>query len=156
MLNDHSITSPHNEPQRSPGFVQKQPPFSTPVEKCVLNIFANFSGKNLCWSLFLTRKNFICERLLLFASPQNTITNSSSEFGLDETLTECKVSIFLKRTEAVAPTCSAKNVFLEISQNSQENTCARVSFLKTLQKNTSGVQSNFIQSNATKDKKKFL
>ena len=26
-----------------------------------------------------------------------------------------------------------KNVFLEISQNSQENTCARVSFLKKLQ-----------------------
>ena len=26
VLNDQSITSPHNEPQRSPGFVQKQPP----------------------------------------------------------------------------------------------------------------------------------
>ena len=25
--------------------------------------------------------------------------------------------------------CSIKNVFLEISQNSQENTCARISFL---------------------------
>ena len=31
--------------------------------------------------------------------------------------------------KAVAQTCSAKKVFLEISQNSQENTCARVSFL---------------------------
>ena len=31
--------------------------------------------------------------------------------------------------EAVAQTCSVKRVFLEISQNSQENTCARVSFL---------------------------
>ena len=31
--------------------------------------------------------------------------------------------------EAVALTCSAKKVFLEISQNSQENTCARVSFI---------------------------
>ena len=31
--------------------------------------------------------------------------------------------------EAVAQTCSVKKVFLEISQNSQENTCARVSFL---------------------------
>ena len=30
---------------------------------------------------------------------------------------------------AVAQTCSVKKVFLEISQNSQENTCARVSFL---------------------------
>ena len=35
--------------------------------------------------------------------------------------------------EAVAQTCSVKRVFLEISQNSQENTCARVSFLIKLQ-----------------------
>ena len=35
--------------------------------------------------------------------------------------------------EAVAQTCSVKNVFLEISQNSQENTCVRVSFLIKLQ-----------------------
>ena len=40
-------------------------------------------------------RNFICERLLLFVSPQNTITNSGGEFGLDENSTECKVSIFL-------------------------------------------------------------
>ena len=33
----------------------------------------------------------ICERPVLFGSPQNTITNSSGEFGLDETSTECKV-----------------------------------------------------------------
>ena len=31
--------------------------------------------------------------------------------------------------EAIVERCSVKNVFLEISQNSQENTCARVSFL---------------------------
>ena len=37
------------------------------------------------------------------------------------------------KSEAVAPTCSVKKVFLEISQNSQENTCARVSFLIKLQ-----------------------
>ena len=30
------------------------------------------------------------------------------------------------RGEAVPQTCSVKKVFLEISQNSQENTCARV------------------------------
>ena len=35
--------------------------------------------------------------------------------------------------EAVAQTCSVKKVFLEISQNSQENTCARVSILIKLQ-----------------------
>ena len=31
--------------------------------------------------------------------------------------------------EAVARTCSVKKMFIEISQNSQESTCARVSFL---------------------------
>ena len=35
--------------------------------------------------------------------------------------------------EAVVQMCSIKKVFLEISQNSQENACARVSFLVKLQ-----------------------
>ena len=34
-----------------------------------------------------------------------------------------------KKTEAVAQKCFVKKVFLKISRNSQENTCARVSFL---------------------------
>ena len=34
------------------------------------------------------------------------------------------------RLEAVTQRCCLKNVFLEISQNSQENTCVRVSFEK--------------------------
>ena len=54
----------------------------------------------------VAERNFIDERLLLFVSPQNTIINSSGEFGLDETSTECKVSVFLKCTEAVAQRCS--------------------------------------------------
>ena len=54
--------------------------------------------------------NFICERLLLFVSPQNTITNSSVEFGLDETSTECKVSIFFKKYRSSRP-----KVFCKIS-----------------------------------------
>ena len=33
-----------------------------------------------------------------------------------------------QKTEAAAQRCSVKKVFLEISQSSQENTCARVSF----------------------------
>ena len=32
-------------------------------------------------------------------------------------------------SEAVVQRCSLKKAFLEISQNSQENTCAKVSFL---------------------------
>ena len=72
---------------------------------------------------------------------------------------------FFKRTEAVPWRCSVKKVFLEISQISQENTCARVSFLRKLQASGGGViepsggcfeRSNFIQSNATKIKKNSL
>ena len=36
-------------------------------------------------------------------------------------------------TGAVVQRCSVNKVFLEISQNSQENTCARVSFFIKLQ-----------------------
>ena len=43
----------------------------------------------------------IYERLLLFVSTQNTITNSGGGFGLDETSTECKVSIFFKRNNFI-------------------------------------------------------
>ena len=38
-----------------------------------------------------------------------------------------------QQQQAVARWCSVKKVFLEISQNSQENTCARVFFLIKLQ-----------------------
>ena len=41
-------------------------------------------------------------------------------------------------SEAVARSCSVKKMFLEISQNSQENTCTSVSFLIKLY--TSGLQ----------------
>ena len=39
----------------------------------------------------------------------------------------------VQRTEAATRGVLCKKVFLEISQNSQENTCARVSFLIKLQ-----------------------
>ena len=42
--------------------------------------------------------------------------------------------------KAVAQTCSVKKVFLEISQNSQENTCARASLLIKLQAFSFSVQ----------------
>ena len=48
--------------------------------------------KNICFEEHLPKTPSI------FASPQNTITNSSGKFGLDETTTECKVSIFLNVT----------------------------------------------------------
>ena len=39
-----------------------------------------------------------------------------------------RLSLNVKQTEAVVQRCSVEKVFLEISQNSQENTCTRVSF----------------------------
>ena len=42
-----------------------------------------------------------CERQLLFVLPQNVIVNSSGEFGLGKTSTECKVIIFLKRNNFI-------------------------------------------------------
>ena len=50
---------------------------------------------------------------------------------------------FYFTSEAVVRRCSVKKVFLEISQNSQENTCARVSFLVKLQ--ASSLQFYFIK-----------
>ena len=41
--------------------------------------------------------------------------------------------ILYETSEPVALKCSVKKVFFKISQNSQENTCARVSFLINLQ-----------------------
>ena len=41
------------------------------------------------------------------------------------------VELTLYSVEAVVQRCSVKKVFLEISKNSQENTCARVFFLVT-------------------------
>ena len=46
---------------------------------------------------------------------------------------EFNSSICKALSEPVARRCSVKNVFLEILQNSQENNCARVSFLIRLQ-----------------------
>ena len=40
----------------------------------------------------------ICKKLILFVSPQNTITITGGKFGLEKTSTECKVSIFLNVT----------------------------------------------------------
>ena len=51
MMNDQKIPL-SNEPQRSLGFVRKQSP-GVFYKKGVLKKFGNFTGKHLCWSLFL-------------------------------------------------------------------------------------------------------
>ena len=44
-------------------------------------------------------------------------------------------------TEAVAQRCSIKKALLEISQNPQENTCARVTFFSKV----AGLSMNFVK-----------
>ena len=55
----------------------------------------------------------------------NPVKSVKSSGFMYEKITNCVNS------EAVPPSCSIKKVLLKISQNSQENTCARVSFSKT-------------------------
>ena len=50
--------------------------------------------------------------MLLFASRQNTITNSSGEFRLDKTSTECKISIFFKTYRSSRPEVFCEKGFL--------------------------------------------
>ena len=57
------------------------------------------------------------------------LSKSFSKFTFHKTLK----NLSLDASEAVAQRCSIKKLLLEISQNSQENTCARVSFLTKLQ-----------------------
>ena len=46
---------------------------------------------------------------------------------------EFSESIGMEHSEAVVRRCSVNKVFLKISENSQENTCTRVSFLNFIQ-----------------------
>ena len=55
--------------------------------------------------------------------------------------------VALQKAEAVAQVCSVKKMFLEISQNSQENTCARVSFLIKLQNFAKFLRTPFLIEN---------
>ena len=54
----------------------------------------------------------------------NRCTNQSATF---------RIFLIFNSSEAVVRRCSVKKMFLEISQNSQENSCARDSVLITLQ-----------------------
>ena len=47
VLNDQSVTSPRNEPQRSPEFVQKQPPDVFFKKKVFLKLL-QISQENTC------------------------------------------------------------------------------------------------------------
>ena len=67
-------------------------------------------------------------------------------FSRDCLATSWFISIFHLQSEAVARTCSVKNLFLKISQNSQENTCAKASFLMKSQARACSKTSFLIKS----------
>ena len=59
-------------------------------------------------------------------SDQKTGSQKQGFHGYEKCYTDKKL-VWFKYSEAVVRRCSVKKVLLEISQNSQENTCARVS-----------------------------
>ena len=84
-----------------------------------------YSVKNDKKSVYLLVRN-ICRnnRLVYVAIPRKVrLPKDWSERSFFGTIG------YFESIEVVVPRCSVKKAFLEISQNSQENTCARVSFL---------------------------
>ena len=78
-----------------------------------------YTAENMCvFGVFLVRIQSKCGKIRSRKTP-NTDT--------------IHAVILRGSQEAVAQRCSVKKVFLKISQNSQENNCARVSFLIKLQ-----------------------
>ena len=73
----------------------------------------------LFFSIFAFMKSFVSEQL--FSIQQSPALQFLFLFSIG------------KNTEAVVQRCPVKKVFLQMSQNSQENNCARVSFLIKLQ-----------------------
>ena len=68
---------------------------------------------------------------VLFSYECKQIGRFSNLYWVNSNFKYSNSSIFLKtipKPEAVVQRCSVKKAFLEISQNSQESTCARVSF----------------------------
>ena len=85
-----------------------------------------YSVKNDKKSVYLLVRN-ICRnnRLVYVAIPRKVrLPKDWSERSFFGTIG------YFESIEVVVPRCSVKKAFLEISQNSQENACARVSFLK--------------------------
>ena len=96
------------------------------VEKGALRNFAKSTGQRLCQSLFFNKVADLrpengCHFCIFF--------NSDGKLELNnELLKLLKMKLETVFVEAVARRCSVRKVFLEILQNSQENTCARIFF----------------------------
>ena len=91
----------------------------------------------------MTASDFICGLFFIFSIIKN-FRNENRRF-IQKKSTSGKPAFFVTnifdngkyekqiKSEAVIQRCSINKVFLEISQNSQENICARVSFLINVQ-----------------------
>ena len=101
-------------------------------KKGVLRIFAKFTGKHLCQSLFFNNVagNFIKKETLAQVFFCEFCENSKNTFSFLRWLLLERPCNKMKNitSEAVVRRCFVKKVFLETSQNSHKNTCARVSF----------------------------
>ena len=87
--------------------------------------------KTLLWSVFKIRWVNL-EKIFT----RNTLINLKSNyihFNVNRRSLRWITKILFLNKEAVIQRCSVRKLFLETSQNSQENTCARVSFLIKLQ-----------------------
>ena len=85
---------------------------------------------------FFINKMLISEIVLQLGRLRGSTTSKNYVFK-QKSKNEKQKKVFQKWTkfelEAVVQRCSVKKLFLEILQNSQENTCARASFLIRLQ-----------------------
>ena len=110
------------------------------MKKGVLENFAKFTGKHLWFAKFSKTpflQNTSGRLLLAFLATllkwgtANNVWKTSDEYSLprDSNL-RSTVQVY---PESVVRRCSVKKVFLQISLNSQENTCNKVSFLIKLQ-----------------------
>ena len=106
----------------------------------VLGNFAEFMGKHPCWSLQVnsnfirkdTPEKIISCKFCIFGTVKGKICHLNQNciiFRKHININTCLWSISMI-SEAVVQMCSVKKVFLEISQNSLENTCVRVFFNK--------------------------
>ena len=102
-------------------------------------ICLQFSSQKCCHLVAMSLTLLVCSPCKYFPRTQNLL-HVGWKYSVPPTLfTFChpipcwwkpaRLQLLEKLPEAVAQTCSIKKVFLEISQNPQENTCARVSFL---------------------------
>ena len=91
---------------------------------CVLILILKISLREREKRIFLTQNNLRMSHPLILKSSRNAEISLTNHI-----LPRC----FQVTSEAVVRRCSVKKVFLEISQNSEENACARVSFLINLQ-----------------------